>query len=311
MKIKFKILICILITTCVTTITLSADIVEKTQNFSEQITSVNLKSNAILHIKIGLENKLIIKTDKSVIKDITASVKDGNLDLMCKGQKKLWWDVVGIFSSNKKIDFYLTLKDLNHLTISSIGKVFIESDINTENFTISNLGTADIQMQNLSVSNFKLNVLGGGNFRVDSLNTTKQFDLTTSGSGHFYFNTVKTPQTDLTITGNSTISMKNLETEQLHALILGSGAIVLHGKANTQNIKVDGSGRYNCNDFITKDTTIKSFGSTSIEVFVEDNLSVDIFGSGMINIDGQPKVRECSIYGKGNLILQKGSQETV
>ena len=107
---------------------------ELSQNFTEPINAVNLKCNAFLHIKIGNENKLTIKTDESVIKNVTTSVKNGILNLMCKGQKKLWWDVVGIFSTNKKIEFFLTVKDLNQLTISSIGKVFIDSNIKTDNF---------------------------------------------------------------------------------------------------------------------------------------------------------------------------------
>ena len=286
---------------------------EISQNFTEPISAVNLKCNAYLHIKIGSEDKLTVKTDDSIIKNVSTSVKNGTLNLMSKGQKKLWWDVVGIFSTKKRIDFYLTVKELNKLTISSIGKIFINSDIKGDNFNITNLGTADIKMNDISVNDFQLNILGGGNIKIASLYAANQIEINTSGTGHIYFDKIKTSSLDFSITGNTSILIKeSLEANQLHALILGSGAFgVHHGKVDSQNIKVDGSGRYNCEPLISNNVIIKSFGSTSIEVFVQNSATVDIYGSGIVNITGQPKIKECSIYGKGNLILQEGSQEAI
>jgi hypothetical protein len=284
---------------------------EFSKNYPEKISVIDLKCNAYLHIKIGSENKLTIKTDDSVINNINTTVENGTLNLMCKGQKKLWWDVVGIFSTNKKIDFYLTVKKLNGITITGIGKIFIEDNIKSDNFTISNLGTADIQMHSISAANFKINILGGGDLKIDSLSATNQMELNTSGSGHIYFNKINTPKLSLTITGNSTTNVKNLIAKELHVLILGNGAVTIHGNADTQNIKIDGSGRYNCGELISKNVNIKSFGSTSMEVFVQNTLSVDLYGSGIININGQPTIRKCSIYGKGNLILQSGAENVL
>lgn len=274
----------------------------------DRINSVELGCAAELHLRIGNENKLLIRTDKKQLENIVTDYKNGNLNIFYKNDKKLWWDVLGIFSSKKHIKLYLTVTGLDKLTVKSSGDVTIETNIKSKDFYMSNLGSAAIKIQNIQAENIKINFLGSGTFYSGILNAEKQFDINSDGSAHLKIAGINTDRFDTVISGTSSIIINRITATEVHSVILGSGIMSLQGVTAKQFAKVDGSGRYYAGELATEDTTVKALGSSSVEVFANNSINVDIFGSTIVNVGGQPKINKCNVFGSGQVILSKQAQ---
>jgi len=80
----------------------------------------------------------------------------------------------------------------------------------------------------------------------------------------------------------------------------GSSKMTISGYSENANIDISGSGKFNGNDFLTKNATVKISGSGEITIGVEDYLKVNISGSGKVNYWGNPTV-DSNISGSGKL----------
>ena len=80
----------------------------------------------------------------------------------------------------------------------------------------------------------------------------------------------------------------------------GSSKMTISGNSENANIDISGSGKFNGNDFYTKNATIKISGSGEITICVEDYLKATISGSGKVSYWGNPAV-DSNISGSGKI----------
>ncbi len=105
-----------------------------------------------------------------------------------------------------------------------------------------------------------------------------------------YYLTVK-DLSGITAFGSGNISSSDLVTDAIEIIISGSGTITLSGEANTQEIEINGSGKYSAKNFKTSQCIVKINGSGSANVNVTDNLDITINGSGDVKYTGDPSVQ--------------------
>jgi len=91
--------------------------------------------------------------------------------------------------------------------------------------------------------------------------------------------------------GDGDISSSDFVTDKIVIIISGSGTITLAGEAKSQEIKIDGSGKYSARDFKTGECTVKVNGSGSANVNVTDELDITINGNGDVKYTGDPSVQ--------------------
>jgi hypothetical protein len=106
-----------------------------------------------------------------------------------------------------------------------------------------------------------------------------------------YYLTVK-DLSGITALGSGNIISSDLVTDTIGIIIGGSGAITLSGEANTQEIEINGSGKYSAKNFKTSECIVKINGSGSANVNVSDNLDITINGSGDVKYTGDPSVQK-------------------
>ena len=110
--------------------------------------------------------------------------------------------------------------------------------------------------------------------------TTSTFQTNISGSGKIY---------------------GTIECENFSAKISGFGEMTITGSSKDARIDISGSGIFNGEKFITKNTTVNIDGFGNVYIFVLDNLKANISGSGTLYYWGDPKI-DSTISGFGKII---------
>ena len=133
-------------------------------------------------------------------------------------------------------------------------------------------------------------------------------DLTLSGSGNFYigendFENKVFEKLDINLLGSGNFDLKDLQVNELSSNLNGSGNITISGKNNNKhNINLSGSGNFNCFFLITNICDINLSGSGNCNVFVSDELTGILSGSGNITYINYPNINDIEITGSGNII---------
>jgi hypothetical protein len=306
MRKKIAVYVGLLLFTTIFSFSLSAKQVEKEIKVGE-FNSVTLECNAVLNIKIGSENKLVIKAKDTDFQNIKTVVENNNLELLYEKQGKEWWNMMGVFARNNEITFNLTVKNLNNVTLTSNGDIKILDDIKSDNFGITSMGSGNIKSGNIVADSFKANTIGSGSIEAKSILAQKVADICSSGSGQLHFYDLNSPLVDITASGSSTMNIRKIKTSNLHTVVLGSGTVSVQGTAESQSVKVDGTGRYYGGLLISNVSKVKALGASNIEINVKKEVSVDVFGSSMVNVDGSPNVASKNVYGSGAMIMQTGT----
>ncbi len=105
----------------------------------------------------------------------------------------------------------------------------------------------------------------------------------------------------LSIAGSGKMeSVNNINSEDVEVLIMGSGSVKLKGNADNLDVLFQGSGNVEAYDLTTKSTKIRIEGSGSAKVNAEEELDVNIMGSGKVFYKGVPKMTQ-SISGSGKI----------
>ena len=112
--------------------------------------------------------------------------------------------------------------------------------------------------------------------------------------------TITTTYMDLRISGSGNVDM-DLVTDKVKIDVNGSGNVHLNGTATEQEIFVNGSGDVNNFDLWTSITAIDISGSGDCRIYVEDELSVKINGSGDIYYKGYPTITDLIVNGSGEV----------
>ncbi|MCF7791148.1 MAG: DUF2807 domain-containing protein [Victivallales bacterium] len=278
---------------------------EKTVPIKDKFNIIKLKANSTLHIKIGGKNELRIKADKKYINNINASVDESTLIISGKKHKKKSWDVANVITPKEKIKLHLTVKQLNKLFITCSGKVFIDSNITGDNFSISNFGTANINTKDIDVHSFQINILGSGDCKLGNIKAEEPVIITSLGNGFIKINKISAPQTNINITGNGSLTVEKIKTDKLKGNINGSGSVTIEGKAEVQMLNLVGTGNYNAEKLHTKNTYVETFGGKSIEIYATDTASINMYGRGTVTLAGRPENKKWNILGNGRIYIHE------
>lgn len=107
----------------------------------------------------------------------------------------------------------------------------------------------------------------------------------------------------LNINGSGNIRL-GLNAKQINAQINGSGNIVLWGVGESSYFGISGSGTINAFNLLSRDVKVNIDGSGDAQVNVQENLSIDIGGSGGVRYKGSPKSIITNISGSGRVIKE-------
>ncbi len=130
-----------------------------------------------------------------------------------------------------------------------------------------------------------------------TLKTLNKVELTGSGNVSFA-NQLKSNSLEFRLTGSGNLKA-NFDAKAIKIVNSGSGHLEMAGKTGSSNITISGSGNVNGQDLKASKSKIKISGSGTSIVDVEEELEVDITGSGNVYFISYPERVLAVSYGSG------------
>lgn len=172
--------------------------------------SVIISSLGTLHIKQSNEPNFTIEADKKVLPLIITYVKDKVLYIDMKNQNE---------NSQAKIDFYLNVKNLKNITLTSTATVNIDDfTLNELNLSVSNFGESNIR---IFAEKFTGSIEGSG--KINAVGAAQIQNININGAGEFHGAKFSGKEATVNINGSGMVSTA-VETT-LNVNISGEGIV--------------------------------------------------------------------------------------
>ncbi len=224
-------------------------------------------------VKQGSPQKVELEGSKEVLERADVYVEGGKLVIRSKERWGNWnW------GRDERITVYITVKDINALSVS---------------------GSGDLEAQTKIVTgNLDLKVSGSGSLRAEI--DANSVDASVSGSGSVVLRG-KCNNLESHISGSGDVEANVAIANRLDVSISGSGKLVATGSANTVKTTISGSGRVRAADLEANTCDVKIAGSGSVEINVKNELNANISGSGSVSYKGNPNHVNANASGSGKV----------
>lgn len=148
----------------------------------------------------------------------------------------------------------------------------------------------------------KLGISGSATLYIDKPFYPAHLDMDISGSGDLLGDTVRSAgKISFHLSGSGSLTLPYLEGDILEANISGSGRVrVDSGRVDSEQLHISGSGDFRLAGVEARTATVHSSGSGNAELYLTQQLDVNISGSGMVYYRGNPRIT-AQISGSGKV----------
>ncbi len=195
-------------------------------------TEIELSVAANLYLKQGNEHSLVLEGDEDELEEIETQVQGETLKI--KHKKPFH------FGSSKRITIYVTMKEIEELSVGGSGKIEAATPIQSEDLELNVSGSGDINIDELEASEVESSISGSGDIRLAGNKQVNTLDCNISGSGELHASGLKVGSAELSLSGSG--GCKVYVTDELDVDISGSGKVRYKGEPLV-NASISGSGR--------------------------------------------------------------------
>lgn len=121
-----------------------------------------------------------------------------------------------------------------------------------------------------------------------------------TGEGHIEADGLTSGLLKLVTRGAGDVRIDGLAVDSLRVATYGVGAIDLSGSATQQDVEMYGAGVYRADRLVSSDTTVELRGAGRVTVQSTNTLDARIWGSGVIEYSGNPRVSQ-DVSGSGRV----------
>lgn len=206
----------------------SGNAISETRDVSG-FTEVSLEVPSTLYIEQGDTESLTIEADDNILELIESEVVGSRLTLGIKPSFSL--------NLGSRIKFYLTVKDLNAVSINGSGRVEA-GELTSTDLKLSISGSGDYVIEQLTADRLETNIDGSGKIIVAG--QAPELDVHISGSGNFNCPDLAAQNATVRIDGSGSVTL--WPSDSLDIRISGSGTVRYYGTPSiTQSISGSGS----------------------------------------------------------------------
>jgi hypothetical protein len=239
----------------------------------ENFTKISFGLPGKLYVKQGSPQKVELQGDKDVLEEVETEVDGGRLKIGKEGNWLKW------NSGNDKITVYITVPNIDALSVSGSGDLIGESKIRTNDLDLNVSGSGSMAIEVEATGDVDANVSGSGNMNL---------------KGHF-----SSFESDVSGSGKVTLSANIDNTADFG--ISGSGRIEASGSADRVKTNISGSGKVMAANLQTNRCDVRISGSGDVEIDVKNELDANISGSGSVSYKGNPKRVNSHASGSGKV----------
>ena len=239
----------------------------------ESFTKLSFRVPGKLYLRQGSPQKVELEGSRDILKEVETEVSGGRLVI---GKENRWMNWGW---GNDKITAYVTVPDLDAISVSGSGDLIGEGKWTASDMRLSVSGSGSLNLEVDASGNLEADVSGSGD--VDLKGSCSNFDSDVSGSGKVMLALTIRDQADFGVSG--------------------SGKIQATGSAKTVKTSISGSGKVLAANLEADKCEIRISGSGDVEVNVKSDLDATISGSGSISYKGNPSHLNSHASGSGSV----------
>ena len=240
----------------------------------DTFTRLSFRVSCKLYLKQGSPQKVELEGPKDVLSQIETKV-DGDKLVIGKEGKWMNWG----WGDNDKITVYVTVKDIEAVSVSGSGDLLGEGKFTTGNLKLNVSGSGSMEIEADASGDIEADVSGSGDVKLKG--SCNNFESDVSGSGKV----------------NLTIAIR----ERADFGLSGSGKILAEGSAREVKTNISGSGKVLASNLEAEKCDIRISGSGDVEINVKTDLDATISGSGSVTYKGNPTHVNSHSSGSGSI----------
>ena len=240
----------------------------------DTFTRLSFRVSGKLYLKQGSPQKVEMEGPKDVLREIETKV-DGDKLIIGKEGKWMNWG----WGDNDKITVYVTVKDIEAVSVSGSGDLFGQGKFTTGNLKLNVSGSGSMEIEADANGDIEADVSGSGDVKLKG--SCNNFESDVSGSGKV----------------NLAIAIR----ERADFSLSGSGKILAEGSAREVKTNISGSGKVLASNLETEKCDIRISGSGDVEINVKTDLDATISGSGSVTYKGNPSHVNSHSSGSGSI----------
>ncbi len=182
-----------------------------------------------LILEQGNNFSVVLEGDEDFLEEIETTVRNNKLLI----RHDRWFSF-----GNKKVTVYITMPEVESLSVSGSGKMIAKGSIRTDNLDMGVSGSGDIELKDLIAGSIDCGISGSGTITLDG--EAEDGEVSISGSGDYYGQSFQLETLDVSISGSGTC--RTAVDEALEARVSGSGDVYYTGNPNV-DARVSGSGK--------------------------------------------------------------------
>jgi hypothetical protein len=241
----------------------------------DSFTKIAFRVPGKLYLKQGAEQKVELEGSKDILSKIETTVSGSRLSIGRENDNwKMWnWD------KDDRIVVYITVKDLEGVSVSGSGDLIGESKFKTGDLDLNVSGSGSLQLEAEANGSLDADVSGSG--RVEFKGNCRNVESKVSGSGR--------------------VSLELAAANEVEVGVSGSGKVIAKGAAKQIRASISGSGEVLAADLQVDACNIRISGSGDVEVNVKNELDATISGSGSVTYKGNPSHVNSHASGSGKV----------
>ncbi len=186
-----------------------------------------------VYLKQGSNESVEVDCSDETFDKIEFDLSGDRLTIKRRG-KWNWRDGI----RNSDLDVYITMKDVERLSVSGSGTITSENQIETDEIRLSVSGSGDLELD-LNSTNTDIRISGSGDVRLNG--TSDKTEARISGSGKIKAEDMESRTFEASINGSGNCYVT--VTEEVVANISGSGNVYYNGRPDRVISNSSGSGK--------------------------------------------------------------------
>ena len=199
------------------------------------ITGVNLATSGRLFIEVGDAESLRVQAEDNLVPYIKTEVRGGTLNIQAERNRN--------FQFTRPVEFYLTVKNLNSIMISSSGDVQAPN-LKADHFSVIISSSGNLRMGDLQAEEVAVNISSSGDVSMGVVNASR-LDVHISSSGDLSISGGEVKQQNIILNSSGDYSARNLASDEAVASLNSSGDATIRVRNQlTANLNSSGDLRY-------------------------------------------------------------------
>lgn len=183
----------------------------------EDIRGVTLATLGDLTIEVGTEELFVIEAEENLLPYLETEVREGTLTIRNKAGVSL--------SPTEEVHYYLTVKDLETLVVSSSGNIEAPA-FEAQTFSIKTISSGDIHLQGVEAERLEVEIGSSGDITIDEGQVAHE-EIRIYSSGAFSADDVRCESASVEITSSGHAHI--WASDSLDANLSSSGNVNIYG----------------------------------------------------------------------------------